>query len=119
MTQANDGIPRIGVIGPASSKVCAAVSFPATWYEIPQVSYSCTSVSLSNKEKHPYFLRGVPPDDAQSKALADIMIYFEFGNVAAISTADEYGGRGIEVRKKTCFVFFFFHFPTNLFLFTF
>ena len=64
------------------------------------VSFSCTSPSLSDKTNHPYFLRGVPPDTAQGRALADLLEYFEFDglDIAAISTADEYGARGIEVR---------------------
>ena len=115
LDQVNDGIPRIGVIGPASSKVCTAVSFPASWYEVPMVSYSCTSVTLSDKAKHPFFLRGVPPDDAQSAALADIMLDFGFDNIGAISTADEYGGRGIEVRERFLVIFvYLFYFSVGI-----
>ena len=90
--------PRIGVIGPSSSKVCAAVSFVASWYTVPLVSFSCTSPSLSDKSNHPYFLRGVPPDNAQGTALAELIEYFGYDDISAISTADEYGARGIEVR---------------------
>lgn len=42
------------------------------------------------------------------------MVYFEFDNVGAISTADEYGGRGIEVR--TCFFCSKFYFIQISFL---
>merc|ERR1712137_81909 len=102
LEQVNNSGPRIGVIGASSSKVCAAVSFVTSWYELPMVSFSCTSPSLSDKTNHPYFLRGVPPDTAQGRALADLLEYFEFDglDIAAISTADEYGARGIEAFRN-------------------
>ena len=40
------------VIGPGCSPACEVTSYLSGGQDIPQISYSCTAVSLSNKEKY-------------------------------------------------------------------
>ena len=40
------------VIGPACSSACEVTSYLAAGQGIPQISYSCTAASLSNKKEH-------------------------------------------------------------------
>ena len=51
--------PPIGVVGERASRVCLSLSYIAAWYQTPQVSYSCTSPSLTNRKSF-YFLRAAP-----------------------------------------------------------
>lgn len=91
----NSSSPKIGIVGASSSRVCTSVSYSASWYHLPELSNSCTAPSLSNRENHPYFMRGVPPDNAQGVALASIIQYFGWSEVATISSIDEYGVGGL------------------------
>ena len=40
------------VIGPACSSACEVTSFLSSGYEIPQISWGCTSPTLSNKNEY-------------------------------------------------------------------
>ena len=62
-----------GVVGPLSSGVSEAVANFLRVFEIPQISYSSTSVTLSNKDIYSYFLRTVPPDNFQAQAMVDLI----------------------------------------------
>ena len=95
LSDINSMPPKIGIVGAGSSRVCTSVSYPSSWYQVPQISPSCTAVSLSVKQNHPYFLRGVPPDSAQGVALVSLIQYFGWNEVAAISSIDEYGVGGL------------------------
>ena len=47
------GVSRVdAVIGPSCSSACEVTSYLLGGQDIPQVSYSCTAASLSNKDQH-------------------------------------------------------------------
>ena len=48
-----------GIIGATCSVVCQPVGLLAAEWNLPMVSYSCTSDSLSDKEVYPTFTRSV------------------------------------------------------------
>ncbi len=98
-TVANEAISAgvVGIIGAASSSVSKAIATVAAQKKIPQISYSSTSPSLSDKQLYPYFMRVVPPDSQQGSALAHIIQNFKFTDIATISTSDDYGLGGIGV----------------------
>ena len=62
-----------GVIGPGSSSVTEDVQNMLSQFDIPQIGYSATSITLSNTDHYPYFLRVVSPDSQQAQALADLV----------------------------------------------
>jgi len=90
----------VGLVGAASSGVSAAIQGVAKQKNIPQISYSSTSPTLSNKTEYPYFLRVVPPDSLQGVALADIINDLGLDNIATLATSDDYGLGGIGVFEK-------------------
>ena len=48
------GASRVdAVIGPGCSSACEVTSYLSEGQGIPQISYSCTAGSLSNKDQHP------------------------------------------------------------------
>ncbi|MCE7735885.1 MAG: ABC transporter substrate-binding protein [Candidatus Heimdallarchaeota archaeon] len=90
-----------GLVGAASSSVSAAIAEKAETAKVPQISYSSTSPTLSNKTKFPYFLRVVPPDSIQSVAIGNIVNKMGWDTVTTLSTNDDYGQSGIDVFKTT------------------
>ena len=51
-----------GIIGDYYSSVTAPIAGFAKDFSIPQISFSATAPSLSDKQRYPYFLRTTPSD---------------------------------------------------------
>ena len=85
-----------GVVGASLSSVSIAVANLFQLFEVPQISFSSTAQSLSNTDLYKYFLRTVPPDNFQARALADLVAYFNWTYVVAVNSGDVYGREGIQ-----------------------
>ncbi|XP_028391000.1 metabotropic glutamate receptor 4-like [Dendronephthya gigantea] len=85
-----------GVIGAMSSGVSETVANFLRVFEIPQISYASTSITLSNKDIYSYFLRVVAPDTFQAQAMVDIIKRFGWNYVATVNSAGTYGTKGME-----------------------
>eukprot|EP00795_Rhopilema_esculentum_P008073 gene8073-13989_t len=96
----NDTRTIVGLIGGASSKISMNLNYILNVFDIPQISYSSTSPSLSDKFNFRTFFRTIPPDTYQGKALADIIRYFGWAYVSTVATSDDYGRLGIEAFKE-------------------
>ena len=96
----NDTRTIVGVIGGASSKISMSINYIMNVFNIPQISYSSTSPSLSDKFSFQTFFRTIPPDTYQGKALADIIKYFGWSYISTVATSDDYGRLGIEAFKE-------------------
>ena len=90
----------VAAIGGAGSKISKAVGYILGVESIPQISYSSTSPSLSNKANFPSFLRTIPPDYVQAQVMADLVTFYKWNYVSAIATDDDYGRLGIEAFKS-------------------
>lgn len=88
------GEKAVGVVGPAFSSMALITGAMAGLYQIPQVSASATSITLSDKNTYPYFLRTTPADDNAAEALVMVVQQFEWSRVCLIATNDEYGEKG-------------------------
>eukprot|EP00163_Fabomonas_tropica_P014677 TRINITY_DN2669_c0_g1_i1.p1 TRINITY_DN2669_c0_g1~~TRINITY_DN2669_c0_g1_i1.p1 ORF type:complete len:1253 (+),score=231.12 TRINITY_DN2669_c0_g1_i1:224-3982(+) len=80
-----------GLIGAASSAVSASISYLASALKIPQISYSSTSASLSNKNEFPYFLRTVPPDSLQAEGLIAFIKHMGWKKTSVLGENSIYG----------------------------
>ena len=89
-------VQLVGVVGAAISDVSAKVASILQVFEILQISNCSTSVSLSEKDFYSYFLRTVPPDLFQAKAMVDIRLKFGWIYVFTVDSEGIYGTRGIE-----------------------
>ena len=88
------------IIGGAGSKISRTVSYILGVDNIPQISYSSTSPSLSDKLYFPSFLRTIPSDLMQAEVMADLVSYFNWTYVSTIATDEDYGRIGIQAFKK-------------------
>ncbi|MBN3274477.1 GRM1 protein, partial [Polyodon spathula] len=92
--------PIAGVIGPGSSSVAIQVQNLLQLFNIPQIAYSATSIDLSDKTLFQYFLRVVPSDTLQARALLDIVKRYNWTYVSAVHTEGNYGESGMEAFKE-------------------
>ncbi|NWV63878.1 GRM5 protein, partial [Malurus elegans] len=91
--------PIVGVIGPGSSSVAIQVQNLLQLFNIPQIAYSATSMDLSDKTLFKYFMRVVPSDAQQAKAMVDIVKRYNWTYVSAVHTEGNYGESGMEAFK--------------------
>lgn len=85
-----------GAVGPASSTESARTAGFLQAFQIPQISYASTAVTLSDKTRYPYFLRTLPSDVFQAQAMADVVVHFNWTSVIAMHSDDDYGLSGIK-----------------------
>lgn len=81
--------PIVGVIGPGSSSVAIQVQNLLQLFNIPQIAYSATSMDLSDKTLYKYFMRVVPSDAQQARAMVDIVKRYNWTYVSAVHTEGE------------------------------
>ncbi len=85
-----------GMIGAQFSRVSIDVANLLRLHRIPQISYISTADILGDRSRFEYFFRTIPPDSLQARAIADIILKFDWTFVYALYSNDAYGIGGIE-----------------------
>jgi ABC-type branched-subunit amino acid transport system substrate-binding protein len=98
-TCSNPYFDVVGVIGPQISAGAVLQSHLLSFFHIPQISAYATTDVLSVKDRHPYFLRTVPPDKWQIIALVELIRHFNWTYISAVRQMGSYGD-GIEQVKE-------------------
>ncbi|XP_056419263.1 G-protein coupled receptor family C group 6 member A-like isoform X2 [Hyla sarda] len=83
--------PIKAVVGETYSEISIAVSRILGLYLIPQISPASSAAALSDKIRFPSFLRTIPSDTHQTKAIVELIKTFKWNWVGIISSDDEYG----------------------------
>ncbi|XP_075425536.1 extracellular calcium-sensing receptor-like [Ascaphus truei] len=93
-------IPLVPVIiGASMSTQSIAVATLMGVFNIPMISYLSTCACLSNKHDYPTFLRIVPSDLFQSRALAQLVKHFKWTWIGIIAEDSDYGLNAISLFK--------------------
>jgi metabotropic glutamate receptor 2/3 len=95
----NSSIGISGVVGAALSDVSKSVASLLRVFKVPQISHSSTAAFLSNKMLFDYFFRTIPPDSFQVKAMADLIVHFNWTYIIGIHSDDSYGRGGMSGLK--------------------
>ncbi|XP_076748153.1 extracellular calcium-sensing receptor-like [Maylandia zebra] len=89
------------IIGETSSSPTIAVATVIGPFFVPVISHFATCACLSDKTKYPSFLRTIPSDYYQSRALAHLVKYFRWTWVGAIRSNNDYGNNGMATFTET------------------
>ncbi|XP_037533474.1 extracellular calcium-sensing receptor-like [Nematolebias whitei] len=85
------------VIGDAGSGVSMAILQSLGSFYIPLVSYFASCSCLSNQKQFPTFMRTMPSDSFQIKALAQLVSYFGWTWVGVIGVESDYARFAIQL----------------------
>ncbi|KAH9523699.1 Metabotropic glutamate receptor 1 [Bulinus truncatus] len=90
----------IGVISPSRSDWTSPISQLYSTAQLPLIGYKTGSDELSDKYRHRYFLRVVPPDKYQVKAMLNFISKMGWSYISVIYHAGNYGEPPFDTIKK-------------------
>ncbi|KAI1724798.1 receptor family ligand binding region domain-containing protein [Ditylenchus destructor] len=79
--------PVVAIVGPAKSSTTIAVQNLLQVFRIPQIGYAATTTDLSDKEQFGYYLRVVPSDAWQARAINQLLRHFNWTYIAVVYSA--------------------------------
>ncbi|KAK9960978.1 hypothetical protein ABG768_008804 [Culter alburnus] len=88
--------PITVVIGTSSSEISIAIARELNLLWIPQISYASTATILSDKSRFPAFMRTVPTDEYQTRAMVKLLKDNKWTWVGIIITDGDYGRSAME-----------------------
>ncbi|KAK5922824.1 hypothetical protein CgunFtcFv8_020056 [Champsocephalus gunnari] len=90
------GPPVLAVVGASNSEGSIAIARQLTLEMIPQISYSSTAVTLSDKRRFPAFMRTIPNDRHQTAAMVSLLSTYGWTWVGVVITDGNYGQSALE-----------------------
>ncbi|XP_036398161.1 G-protein coupled receptor family C group 6 member A-like [Megalops cyprinoides] len=91
-----DRLPVKAIIGERFSEVSITVARLLGLYMVPQISTTSSAPILSDKVRFPSFLRTIPSDTHQTRALARLMSHFSWEWVGVVYGDDDYGKEAMQ-----------------------
>ncbi|XP_030050787.1 vomeronasal type-2 receptor 26-like [Microcaecilia unicolor] len=79
----------VGILGELFASVCEVMARILGVYRIPQISFRAQHPMLSDKHQFPSFLRTFPPDTLQPRAVAQMLLHFNWTWVGILSSTSD------------------------------
>ncbi|NXU52979.1 TS1R1 protein, partial [Turnix velox] len=90
----------VAVIGPDSTRLALTTAAILGVFLVPEISYEATLETLSVKRFYPSFLRTIPSDRQQVKAIFLLLQRFSWTWVALLGSDNTYGRDGLDALYK-------------------
>ena len=91
----------LGIVGPTTSTSTEYISALTRYENIPIISYSATSDSLSDTQHYPNVLRTMPSDSVQVEVIKSLLDLFNWSYISLLYEDSSYGksGRNLIINK--------------------
>ena len=86
----------LGLLGPTCSAGALTSNLIASFYAIPEISYTSTAVSLNSPATFPYFFRVITDDSYRLSVVVALCRFYGWTHLAVIATSDSYGVSGLQ-----------------------
>ncbi|XP_039241582.1 telomere zinc finger-associated protein isoform X2 [Pipra filicauda] len=90
----------VAVIGPDSTQLALTTAAILGIFLVPEISYEASVETLSLKRLYPSFLRTIPSDRQQVKAIFLLLQHFGWTWVALLGSDNTYGRGGLDALQK-------------------
>ncbi|NXS32704.1 TS1R1 protein, partial [Pomatostomus ruficeps] len=86
----------VAVIGPDSTRLALTTAAVLSLFLVPEISYEASMETLSLKRLYPSFLRTIPSDRQQVKAIFFLLQHFGWTWVVLLGSDNTYGRAGLD-----------------------
>nr|UTS87238.1 taste receptor type 1 member 1 [Malurus melanocephalus] len=86
----------VAVIGPDSTRLALTTAAVLSLFLVPEISYEASTETLSMKRLYPSFLRTIPSDREQVKAIFLLLQHFGWTWVVLLGSDNTYGRAGLD-----------------------
>ena len=93
-------LPVSGIVGASMSSSSDLVARMLRLFRLPQISHASTAAAFSDTSQYDYFFRTIPSDSFQARAMADLIVHFNWTYVHVLYSEDTYGREGIKSLVK-------------------
>ncbi|XP_052649333.1 taste receptor type 1 member 1 [Harpia harpyja] len=90
----------VAIIGPDSTRLAVTTAAILGIFLVPEISYEASLATLSLKRLYPSFLRTIPSDRQQVKAIFLLLQHFGWTWVALLGSDNAYGRDGLDALHK-------------------
>lgn len=97
-TTSSDNI--LALVGPTISQVALSVASLLRLFTVPEVSYSASSPTLSNRDRYSYFYRTHPSDSQEVQAIIDLALSNNWTYVSLVHSNNAYGEPATDIFRR-------------------
>ncbi|NXI04661.1 TS1R1 protein, partial [Pachycephala philippinensis] len=90
----------VAVIGPDSTRLALTTAAVLSLFLVPEISYEASTEMLSLKRLYPSFLRTIPSDRQQVKAIFLLLQHFGWTWVVLLGSDNAYGRAGLDALNE-------------------
>ncbi|NXB01109.1 TS1R1 protein, partial [Cnemophilus loriae] len=90
----------MAVIGPDSTQLALTTAAVLSLFLVPEISYEASTETLSLKRLYPSFLRTIPSDRQQVKAIVLLLQHFDWTWVVLLGSDNTYGRTGLDALQE-------------------